>query len=446
LGEKVIECERGVEMEWYLILLAAGSALICLIILGMPIAFSLGAVALGLGYLFVGQRIFFLFGSIAYAQTNEFGLVAVPLFIFMAEILIESGAARDAFLTLNKWIGALPAGLAIASQMACTLFAAVCGASTATTAVVGGMCVPEMIERGYDKRLATGSIAAGGALGVLIPPSILLIIYGIIAQASIGQLFIAGIIPGLLLVAWRIVYFLVLAKVNPEKAPRGPRCSWGERLMSLWMILPLLSLAVFMIWALYAGIATPSEVAGVGAFASIVICACYRKLNLKVLGESLQKTARTTCFILWILVAASAFGYVFSYLQVPQNLVKWVIGLGLNRYLVIIGINLMLFILGCVMDPAAIIMVTVPIFAPMIQAMGFDLVWFGIMFVVNMELAEITPPLGLNLYVMKAVAPEEVTLNDIILGAVPFMILDILSLAMIIIWPGIVMWLPSLMT
>lgn len=432
-------------MEWYWILLLAGLALIFFMMLGVPIAYSLGFVALGMGTIFVGPRIFFLFGTLAYGKINSFALVAVPLFIFMAEIIIVSGAAKDAFAMLNKWIGALPAGLAIASQMGCTLFAAVCGASTATTAVVGGMCVPEMLERGYDKRLATGSIAAGGALGVLIPPSILLIIYGIIAETSIGQLFIAGIIPGLLLVAWRVGYFLTLAIFKPEVAPRVRGFTWRDRFLSLWMVLPLAGLAAFIFGALYTGMATPSEVAGVGALAALIICLCYRKLSWQVLKESLQKTTRTTCFILWILVAASAFGYVFSYLQVPQHLVAWVTGLGFNRYVVIVGINLMLFVLGCVMDPAAIIMVTVPIFAPMVEALGFDLIWFGIMFVVNMELAEITPPLGLNLYVMKAVAPPEVTLNDIIRGSIPFMLLDIVGLAMVIIWPNLVLWLPSLM-
>lgn len=432
-------------MEWYLVLLFSGLALLTLMMLGVPIAFSLGFVALGMGAILVGPRIFFLFGTLAYGKVNSFGLVAVPLFILMAEIIIISGAAKDAFAMLNKWIGALPAGLAIASQMGCTLFAAVCGASTATTAVVGGMCVPEMLKRGYDKKLATGSIAAGGALGVLIPPSILLIIYGIIAETSIGQLFIAGIIPGLILVGWRVAYFLVLAGFKPEVAPRVTGFTWAERFSSIWMILPLLGLAIFMFGSLYTGIATPSEVAGVGAFAALVICICYRKLDWEVLKESLKKTAKTTCFILWILVAASAFGYVLSYLQVPQKLVSWVASLEVNRYVVLVGINLMLFVLGCVMDPAAIIMVTVPIFAPLVEALGFDLIWFGIMFVVNMELAEITPPLGLNLYVMKSVAPPEVSLNDIIRGALPFMILDVVGLAMIIIWPGLVLWLPSMM-
>jgi len=432
-------------MEWYVVLILSSVLLLTLMLIGVPIAFSLGFLAFSLAIIFVGPRLLFLFGTLAFGKVNSFSVVAVPLFIFMAELIIVSGAARDGFIMLNKWIGGLPAGLAIASQLGCTLFAAVCGASTATTAVVGGMCVPEMLHHGYDKRLATGSIAAGGALGVLIPPSILLIIYGVISETSIGQLFIAGIIPGLVLVALRIAYFIIIASVRPEMAPRVRGVTWSERMSSLWMILPLLLLAMFMFSALYAGIATPSEVAGVGAFASIIICFAYRRLTGSALRESLLKTVKTTCFLLWILVAASALGYVFSYMQVPQNLVKWVLGLGLNRYMVIIGINLMLFGLGCVMDPAAIIMVTIPIFAPMVEALGFDLIWFGVMFVVNMELAEITPPLGLNLYIMKAVAPDDVTLSDIIVGAVPFMILDIVGLAMVIIWPQLILWLPSKM-
>jgi tripartite ATP-independent transporter DctM subunit len=432
-------------MEWYMILLLTSVLLLMLMVAGVPIAFSLGFSALLLGFIFVGPRIFYLFATLAYGKINSFGLVAVPLFILMAEIIIVSGAARDAFIMLNRWIGYLPAGLAIASQIGCTLFAAVCGASTATTAVVGGMCVPEMMERGYDKRLATGSIAAGGALGVLIPPSILLIIYGIITETSIGQLFMAGIIPGLILVALRILYFWGVAFTNPKACPRVYGYSWADRFRSMWMILPLLLLAIFMFGALYSGLATPSEIAAVGVVGAFIICLGYRKLSYVVFKDTLFKTIQTTCFILWILVAASALGYVLSYLQVPQNLVAWVNSLGINRYLVIIGINIMLFALGCVMDPAAIIMITVPIFAPLVESLGFDLVWFGIMFVVNMELAEITPPLGLNLYVMKAVAPSSVTLNDIIAGAVPFMLLDIVGLAIIMLWPGLVLWLPQQM-
>ncbi len=432
-------------MEWWLLLIIASVGLIFLMFAGVPIAFSLGFLALVLGITLVGPKILYLFGSLAYGKVNSFALVAVPLFIFMAEVILVSGATKDAFDMLHKWIGAAPGGLAIASQVGCTLFAAVCGASTATTAVIGGIAVPEMLERKYEKRLATGSIAAGGALGVLIPPSILLIIYGILAETSIGQLFIGGVIPGLLLASLFSTYSLIRCSINPSLGPPVKGISWRDRFSSLWKILPLLLLAVFMFGALYTGICTPTEVAGVGAFASVLIALAYRRLNFANLKEAFFRTARTTCFILWILVAASAFGYVLSYLQVPQQLCAWAVALPVSRYVILIGINLLLFILGCIMDPAAIIMVTVPILVPLVQELGFDLVWFGVMFVVNMELAEITPPLGLNLYIMKAVAPAEVTLSDIIRGAVPFMILDVVGLALVIIFPELILWLPSTM-
>lgn len=432
-------------MEWYVILILASLVLLVLMLLGVPIAFSLGSVALALGIVFVGPRILYLFGTLAYGKVNSFALVAVPLFIFMAEMILVSGAAKDAFEALDKWLSALPAGLAIASQVACALFAAVCGASTATTAVIGGMAVPEMVDRGYNKRLATGSIAAGGALGVLIPPSILLIIYGIIAEQSIGQLFIGGIIPGIILMILRVAYFIGRVAIDPMMAPREKKVTWEDRFRCLWKILPLLVLAIFMFGALYSGIATPTEVAGVGCFASLLIAASYRRLTWGLVKDAFEKTARTTCFVIWILVAAASFGYVLSFLNVPQKLVGWALSLEVSPYIILIAVNLLLFVLGCIMDPAAIIMVTVPMLAPLMQALGFDLIWFGVMFVVNMELAEITPPLGLNLYIMKAVAPPGITLNDIIIGSIPFMILDVVGLIFVIIWPQLILWLPSTM-
>lgn len=432
-------------MEWWLVLLISFVVLLSLMLVGTPIAYSLGFVALVLGLVVIGPKILYLFATIAYGKINSFAIVAVPLFIFMAEILLVSGSARDAFDMMHKWVGRAPGGLAIASQVGCTLFAAVCGASTATTAVIGGMAVPEMLERGYDKRLATGSIAAGGALGVLIPPSLLLIIYGISAETSIGQLFIAGVIPGLILAAERIVYFLIVCTVKPSLGPPTRGVTWQERFRSLWKILPLLSVAVFMFGALYTGICTPTEVAAVGAGASILIALGYRQLSWHNLKEAFFRTTLTTCFIVWIIVAATSFGYVLAYAQIPQQLVAWTVSLPVSKFTILIFINLLLFVLGCIMDPAGIIMVTIPIFAPMMEALGFDLVWFGIMFVVNMELAEITPPLGLNLFVMKAVSPPEVTMNDIIIGSIPFMILDIVGLALVILFPSLVLWLPSTM-
>ena len=432
-------------MEWWAILIVVFVILLALMLIGIPIAYTLGSLALTLGLILVGPKILYLFGAIAYGKVDSFAIVAVPLFIFMAEVILVSGSAEDAFEMLSKWIGWAPGGLAIASQLGCTLFAAVCGASTATTAVIGGMAVPEMLKRGYDKRVATGSIAAGGALGVLIPPSLLLIIYGIATETSIGQLFIAGIVPGLMLALMRIIYFLIRCTMNPTLGPAIKGVSWTARMRSFWKILPLSGLAVFMIVALYMGICTPTEVAGVGALAAIVIALAYGRLTWAKMKEALSRTTLTTCFIIWIIVAATSFGYVLAYAGLPQKLVAWTAGLDVSPFVIVVIINLLLFFLGCIMDPAGILMVTIPIFAPLMSTLGFDLVWFGIMFVVNMELAEITPPLGLNLYVMKSVSPPEVTMNDIIIGSVPFMILDIVGVALVIMFPALVLWLPSTM-
>jgi C4-dicarboxylate transporter, DctM subunit len=432
-------------MEWYSILLTIFFCLIFLMLIGTPIAHSLGVVSVVAGLILIGSKILYLFPTVAFGKINTFTMVCVPLFIFMAEVILVSGTAKLAFDMMDKWVGRLPGGLAIASQLGCTLFAAVCGASTATTAVIGGIAVPEMLKRGYDKRMATGSIAAGGALGVLIPPSLLLILYGIATEASIGQLFIGGVIPGLILAGTRIVYFLIACTVKPSLGPPTRGITWKQRWTSFWKILPLGSVAFFMFFALYTGLCTATEVAAVGASAAVLIALVNRTLTWPNLKEAFLKTTVTTSFIVWIIVAASSFGFVLSYAQLPQKLVAWVLGMNVTPLTVIVMINLLLIVLGCIMDPAAIILVTVPIFAPIVQALGFDLVWFGVMFVVNMELAEITPPLGLNLFVMKAVAPPEVTMKDIIMGSVPFMILDLVGIALVIIFPQLILWLPSKM-
>jgi len=432
-------------MEWWAALLLITFLLLLLMFMGVPIAFSLGFLGLATGLYVVGPRILYLFGAIAYGNVDHYGIVALPLFILMAELILVSDIARDGFDAITKWVGALPGGLAVASQIMCALFAALCGASTATTAVIGGIAVPEMLERKYEKRMATGSIAAGGALGVLIPPSILMIIYGVLTEVSIGQLFMGGVIPGVLLMLIRVIYFLVFCSIYPALGPAVRGATWHDRFRSLLKIFPLIGLIVFLFYALYTGMATPTELAGVGAAASLLIALAYRRLRWRNLKEAFYKTSQTTSFVLWILISAASFGYVLSYLQLPQQLSDWVLGLSANPYVIIVCINLLLIVLGCIMDPGAIIMVTVPILTPIVDALGFDLVWFGVMFVVNIELAEITPPLGLNLFIMKNVSPPDVTMNDIIIGALPFMVIDIIVLAMVIIWPSLIMWLPMAM-
>ena len=432
-------------MEWWLIGSIAVVVLVTLIFIGVPIAFSLGFVSLTLGFILAGPRVLPLFSNLAFGQVNSFVIVAVPLFVFMAEIIIASGVSRDAFDMLSKWMGWIPGGLAAAAQIGCGIFAAVCGASTATTAVIGGMFVPEMLKRGYDAQLTTGSIAAGGALGVLIPPSLLMIVYGVLAQASIGQLFIGGVIPGLMLMSFFALYAVIRCILKPSLGPPLKGITWSDRVRSTWKIFPLLALAIFVFVCIYSGITTATEAAGLGAFASLIMCIAYRRLSWQNLKSAFIKTAKTTSFIVWILVAAASFGFLLSYLRVPQNFVSFVLEHSFSPMTVLIAVNIILIILGCIMDPAGIIMVTVPILAPLMLALGFDLVWFGVMFVVNMELAEITPPLGLNLYIMKSVAPKEITLGTIIRGAVPFMILDVIALVLVIVFPQLVLWLPGTM-
>ena len=432
-------------MEWWALLSLIFAALLVLIMIGIPVAFSLGILSLALVLIFLGPNQLIVFSTTAFGQIDNFALVAIPLFIFMAEVILHSGVSTDAFDMLSKWTSRLPGGLAVAAQLTCTLFASVCGASTATAAAVGSIAVPEMMNRGYDKRLTCGSIAAGGALGALIPPSIYMIIYGTLVEESIGQLFMGGVIPGLMLSGMFIAFIVVRCAFRPDLAPLAQDVTWADRWRSLYKVWAILFLAAAMLAAIYFGIATPSEIAGVGCFLALAIGFAYRRLTWAALKGAFLSTCRITCFIGWILVAATVFGYILSFLQLPQQLSEWLVAQSASPYLVILGINVLLIFLGCIMDPAGILLVTIPILVPVIKALGFDPVWFGVMFVVNMELAQITPPLGLNLFIIKSIAPPEVTLKDILIGAWPFMILDLIGLALVIIFPQIILWLPSTM-
>ena len=432
-------------MEWWMLLIGIFAALLFLIMVGIPIAFSLGILSLVLVLIFLGPNQLIVFSTTAFGQINNFALVAIPLFVFMAEVILHSGMSSDAFDMFSKWTARIPGGLAIAAQLTCTLFAAVCGASTATAAAVGSIAVPEMLKRGYNKELTCGSIAAGGALGALIPPSIYMIIYGTLVEESIGQLFMGGVFPGLMLSGMFILFIIIRCAFRPDLAPLEKNVTWRERWGSLYKVWAILFLAMAMLLSIYLGIATPSEIAGMGCFLALLIGLASRRLTVGVLKGAFLSTCRITCFIGWILVSATVFGYVLSYLQLPQQLSAWLVHQAASPYMVIVGINIILIVLGCIMDPAGILLVTIPIFVPVIKALGFDAVWFGVMFVVNMELAQITPPLGLNLFIIKSIAPADVQLKDILRGAWPFMVLDLIGLALVIIFPQIILWLPSTM-
>lgn len=422
--------------------------LVCLPLLifsSVPVVFSLGILSVGITVAFIGTNPLFLFATNAFGQVTHFTLVCVPLFILMAEIMLCSEISNDFFKIATMWVGRLPGGLAVSSEIGCTMFAATMGTSSANTAIMGLVAVPEMIERGYDNRLAAGCVAAGGALGILMPPSVLLIFYGVLVQESIGKLFIAGVLPALLLTGIFVAYIIIRCSLNPSLAPKSPSVPWGEKWSSLWKIWPVICLMIFLFGGIYTGVCTPTEVAAIGVLVATIISIVYKKFNLLTIRSAILRTVRVTCMIMWILVAAMAFGQIITFLGIPQQLSTWALSLSLSRWFILIGIQIILLIVGCFLDPGAIIMIFTPIFAPVVNALGFDLIWFGILFTINMEMGFITPPVGMNLFVMKSIVPDSVSFSDIVHGVLPFFWLEALGLSLLMIFPQIALWLPSTM-
>ncbi len=433
-------------MEWYW----AGFLLFFLLALtifaGIHIAVSLGGICLiGLAIL-IGPGV----ASDAVAQNswyllNNFAFVALPLFIFMSEILTFAGVGGDLFDTISKWTSRIPGALAVASIAACAVFAALCGASIATAAAVGTLAVPEMIRHGYSKRLATGSVAAGGTLGVLIPPSVLMILYGLYAEQSIAKLFIAGVIPGLILAGMMSIYVVLYARHRPNIAPRLPSPSWRERWASLRKTIAPILLIITVLGTIYTGVVTPMEAAAIGVVGAIIIAVVYQKATPSNLLRGAMAAVRTTCFVGFIMVGATAFGLLMSYLRIPQGLTQLLVTAELPTIATIALIMLFLIFLGCLMDPAPILLVTIPIILPIVILLGVDLIWFGVLFVINMEIAAITPPVGLNLYVIKGISPPEVELGDVLRGTAPFILIEGIFLVIIMLFPQVALWLPNMM-
>jgi len=363
----------------------------------------------------------------------------------VGELVVSARINRDFFEMANSWIGWLPGGLAVTTQVMSTIFAAISGASTANTVIIGSVAAEELLKRGYDKRLTAGCIVAGGSLGMLIPPSTLMILYGVLNQVSIGHLFMGGVVPGLLISGLFIAYIFWVALRTPEKAAPARGISWDVRWRTLWKVWAVLLLVAVMLGAIYTGVATPTEVGGLGALTAILIALAYRRLTWPGLRLALLNTIRTTGFILWVLVAALLFGRVLTALGVTQSLTGAVAGLPLPPWGVLLLVNLLLLVLGALMDPAAIVAVTSPILVPIMTELGYDPLWFGIIFMVNMELAFLTPPFGLNLFILKSIAPPQMSLEDIMAGALPFMALLLVGLGLVMVFPALITWLPSTM-
>jgi C4-dicarboxylate transporter, DctM subunit len=425
-----------------------GLFIVCLLLIlatGLPIAFSLGMVGI-IGFLvFLTPSDLMHVARVVYTNGMSPTLVVVPLFVLMAEVISSSGYGAKIYAALHKWLNWLPGSLASSTVAAAAVFAAVCGSSVATAATVGLVGIPQMLERGYSKRLACGATAVGGGLGILIPPSLSFIIYGMITETSIARLFMAGFLPGILIATMLICVITVVTTLKPSLAPGRERVEWGERFSSLLSVLPIMGLIVVVLGSIYLGIATVEEAAAVGATGSLVIAAAYRRLGWSVLKNSLLTTARVSGMVFFIVFGGMLFAYLVTSLQIPQHLSKAITEVSVNRWVIMVAINVLYLFLGCLFEGIAMIVITMPFIFPIVVNLGFDPIWFGVILTINIEIGLLTPPVGLNLFVLRGITPKEVTWGDIIYGSLPFALVYLAGMVIIMLFPGIALWLPSLM-
>ena len=424
-------------------LLVAGS-LVLVLLSGAPVAFSLGAVAVIFLMIFEGIDSLDLVAETLFGGLDEFALLSIPMFILMGAAVASSRAGSDLYEALERWLYRVPGGLLISNIGACSIFAALSGSSPATCAAIGKMGIPEMRKRGYPDGLATGAIAAGGTLGILIPPSITMIVYGIATGTSIGRLFIAGLLPGLMLtslfMAWSLFY---ASRHGYSFRLTGPGFTWRQKLEILPKILPFLTIIALILWALYGGVATPSEAAGVGALMCILlVMVIYRMVRPGELWEILRSATRESVMIMMIIGTAALFSYMMSSLYITQSLAEWIAALDVSHWVLLLYINLFLLLAGLFLPPVAVILMTAPTLLPIIEQAGFDPVWFGVVLTINMEIGLITPPVGLNLYVINSVVPD-VKLTTVLWGALPFMLCMVIGIILLTLFPGIATWLPN---
>jgi len=413
---------------------------------GMPIAFALGSTALIFMLWTDGFNAVMYMADTVFSGLDDFTLASIPMFIIMGAAVASSRAGSDLYEALNRWLYKVPGSLVISNIGACALFSALTGSSPATCAAIGKMGIPEMRRRGYAADLATGSIAAGGTLGILIPPSVTMILYGIASETSIGRLFIAGILPGLMLTGLFIAWALFLSwRRGTAKLNIDVSFTWAQRFELLPSLLPLLAVVVGVIYALYGGIATPSEAAGVGAaLCLIMVIVIYRMWHWSAIWAIVRDAIRESGMLLLIIGMSVLFSYAMSSSLVTQSIAEAIAEMDVNRWVLLGLINLLLLVLGCFLPPAAIILMTTPIILPVITAAGFDPIWFGVVLTINMELGLITPPVGLNLFVINGITPD-VSLTTILRGAVPFMLCMVLSIVLLCFFPEIATWLPTAM-
>jgi C4-dicarboxylate transporter, DctM subunit len=420
-------------------------ALFALMLLRVPVGMAMGLVGVaGFGYLSGSGPALKIVGHTSMRTVTDWNFAVVPLFLLMGSFATTSGMSRELFRAANAFLGHLRGGLGIATIAACGGFAAICGSSVATAATFSRVAYPEMRRFGYPQSFATGVIAAGGTLGIMIPPSTVLAVYGLITEQDIGKLFVAGLVPGLVAVLMYMATITIIGRVRPEFLPAGKRAPWSERLRAMRDVWATLGLFLFVIGGIYGGLFTATEAAGMGAGGAFLIGIARGRLSREDIRRSLLEATRTTAAVFTVLIGAILFGYFLTITQTPQKVTEFLTGLGLGRYGVLALIMVMYLVLGCLMDALAMIILTVPIIFPVIKELGFDPIWFGVIIVMTVELGLIHPPVGMNIFVIKSVV-EDAKIATIFYGVLPFIITDILRLLLLIALPGLALWLPSKM-
>ena len=419
------------------------AGLLLLLMLGLHVASALILLAFGADQILSNGMMVASIGSIAWDKMNDFTLVAIPLFVMLGEILIRGGVADQLYSALSVWMNRLPGGLLHTNIFASTVFAATSGSSVATAATIGTIAIPELEARGYNRRLIYGSLASGGTLGVLIPPSILMIVYGTLADLSVSKLFIAAIIPGLLLAGMMsLTIILISVFIAPPKVP-GEKVSFAHKMRMLLKVLPIFVVFFIVMGSIYGGLATPTEAAALGIVAALVLAALNRKLSIAMMHEAFAAAFRTTSMIMLIIVSAFCLNFIISILGLPQAASRAISEAGLGPYSLIWLLVLFYVVLGCFLEAVAMMVTTVGIVVPIVIAAGFDPLWFGVFLTILMEISLITPPVGLNLYVIQNLRPKESDINDVFIGSAPFVAAFIAFVAIIIYVPDLVLWLPN---
>ena len=430
-------------------LLMVGS-LVLLLVIGMPMAYALGLVAMVFAVTFFGMNSLMLLSSRIYGFVNVYVLIAVPMFLMMASIMDKSGVAEDLYNAMRVWAGGMPGGVAHMTLLAAVFMAATTGIIGGEIILLGLVALPQMLRIGYDKNLAIGTICAGGSLGSMIPPSVVLIFYGLTAQVAIGDLFIAVIVPGLLLAGLYMVYITIRCLINPEIAPPVPieqrNMSFAQKLGLIKNLILPLGVAFGVLGSIYAGIAAVSEAAAVGVAGTIVAAIVRGRFSIQMLREALQQTMAACGLLLWLTFGATALIGVYNLLGGIAFVNGMISGLPFDRIYILLIMMLILIILGFFMDWVGILLLTMPIFVPIIKELGYDPVWFGILFCMNMQISYLSPPFGPAAFYLKGVAPPEISLADIYKALWPFILLQMLAIAIVIAFPDVALWLPSVLT